>query len=68
METRKNTDGDAVVFMVLKFLYRFLLFGMSMLLGILLDVGWMCGKGAVNQGTASGNLVMEWKKDKQQSI
>jgi hypothetical protein len=39
METRKNTDGDATVFMVLKFLCHFLLFGMSMILWILLDVG-----------------------------
>jgi hypothetical protein len=27
MKTRKNTDRDAMVFMVLKFLCRFLLFG-----------------------------------------
>jgi hypothetical protein len=37
MEARKSTDGDAVVFMVLKFLCHFLLFGMCMLLWILLD-------------------------------
>jgi len=46
METRKNINGDAVVFMVLKFLCRFLLFGMCMLLWILPDAGQMCGKGA----------------------
>jgi hypothetical protein len=39
METRKNTDGDVVVFMALKYLCHFILFGMSMLLWILLDVG-----------------------------
>jgi hypothetical protein len=39
METRKSTDGNAVVFMVLKSLCRFLLFGLCMLLWILLDVG-----------------------------
>jgi hypothetical protein len=38
METRNNSDGDAMVFMALKFLCHFLLFGMSMLLWILLDV------------------------------
>jgi hypothetical protein len=37
METRKSTDGDEVVFMVLKSLYCFLLFRMCMLLWILLD-------------------------------
>jgi hypothetical protein len=39
METSKNTDGDAMVFMALMFLFLFLLFGMCMLLWILLDVG-----------------------------
>jgi len=39
METRKNTNGDTMVFMALMFLCRFLLFGMSVLLWILLDVG-----------------------------
>jgi hypothetical protein len=39
METRKSTDGDAVVFMALKLLCCFLLFGMCMLLWILLDIG-----------------------------
>ncbi len=39
METRKNTDGDAVVFMALKSLCHFLLFGLCMLLWILLDAG-----------------------------
>jgi hypothetical protein len=36
MEARKNTNGDVVVFMALKFLCHFLLFGM---LWMLLDVG-----------------------------
>ncbi len=39
METRKNTYGDVVVFMALKSLCHFLLFGLCMLLWILLDVG-----------------------------
>ncbi len=39
METRKKSKGDAVVFMALMFLFIFLLFGMSVLLYILLDVG-----------------------------
>jgi hypothetical protein len=37
METRKNTNGDAMVFMALMFLCRFLLFRMRMLLWILSD-------------------------------
>jgi hypothetical protein len=37
METRKRSEGDAVVFMALMFLCRFLLFGMSELLWIILD-------------------------------
>jgi hypothetical protein len=45
METRKNIDGDAAVFMALKSLCRFLLFGLCMLLWILLDLGWLRGKG-----------------------
>ncbi len=39
METRKRSDGDAVVFMALMFLCCFLLFGMSELEWILLDIG-----------------------------
>jgi hypothetical protein len=39
METRKSTNGDAVVFMALKSLCHFLFFGLHMLLWILLDVG-----------------------------
>jgi hypothetical protein len=39
IETRKNIDGDVVVFMALMFLCCFLLFGMGVLLWILLDVG-----------------------------
>jgi hypothetical protein len=39
METRKRNEGDAVVFMALMFLCRFLLFGMSELLWIILDIG-----------------------------
>jgi len=38
METRKSTDGDAMVFMTLKFLCCFPLFGMWMMLWILFDV------------------------------
>jgi hypothetical protein len=45
METRKITDGDAEVFMALKSLCHFLLFGMCMLLWILLDAGRLCGMG-----------------------
>jgi hypothetical protein len=37
MEIRRSTDGDVVVFMALKFLCCFPLFGMWMLLWILLD-------------------------------
>jgi len=37
MATRKRSEGDAVVFMALMFLCRFLLFGMSELLWIILD-------------------------------
>jgi hypothetical protein len=37
MSTRKRTDGNAVMFMALMFLCRFLLFGMSELEWILLD-------------------------------
>ncbi len=37
MVTRKRSEGDAVVFMALMFLCRFLLFGMSELLWIILD-------------------------------
>jgi len=58
METRKNTNGDVVVFMALKFLCL-LLFGMCMLLWILLNVGWLCGKGATKWSVAGGNLVVE---------
>ncbi len=36
METRKSTDGDAVMFMALKFLCHFFIFGMCMLMWILL--------------------------------
>ncbi len=39
METRKRIDGDVVVFMALMFLCCFLLFGMSELEWILLDIG-----------------------------
>ncbi len=38
METRKKNDGNVVVFMVLMFLCHFLLFGMSELEWILLDI------------------------------
>jgi hypothetical protein len=39
METRKKSEGDAVVFIALMFLFHFLLFGMSELLWIILDTG-----------------------------
>jgi hypothetical protein len=39
MEIKKNTNGDAVVFMALMFLRHFFIFGMSVLLWILLDIG-----------------------------
>jgi hypothetical protein len=39
METRKGNDRNAVVFMALMFLCHFLLFGMSELEWILLDIG-----------------------------
>jgi hypothetical protein len=41
METKKKNEGNAVMFMVLMFLSRFLLFGMNELLWIILDTGWM---------------------------
>jgi hypothetical protein len=39
METRKRSEGDAMVFMPLMFLCHFFLFGMIVLLWILLDAG-----------------------------
>jgi len=39
IETRKRSEGDAMSFMVLMFLCCFLLFGMSELLWIILDIG-----------------------------
>ncbi len=39
MGTRKKSDGDAVVFMAFMFLCCFLLFGLSELEWILLDIG-----------------------------
>jgi hypothetical protein len=39
MEIRKKREGDAVVFMALMFLCCFLLFGMSELQWIILDIG-----------------------------
>jgi hypothetical protein len=39
MEIKKRSEGDAVVFMALMFLCCFLLFGMSELLWIILDIG-----------------------------
>jgi len=41
METKKKNEGNAVMFMVLMFLSRFLLFGMNELLWTILDTGWM---------------------------
>jgi hypothetical protein len=39
METRERNDGDAVVFMAVMFLCCFLLFGMSELEWIFLNIG-----------------------------
>jgi hypothetical protein len=39
MKIRKKNDGDVLVFMALMFLCHFLLFGMSELEWILLDIG-----------------------------
>jgi hypothetical protein len=39
METRKSTNGDAMMLTALKSLCSFLLFGMCMQLWILLDAG-----------------------------
>jgi len=46
METRKKGDGNAMVFMSFMSLCHFFLFGMSELEWMLLDTGWMWGKGA----------------------
>jgi hypothetical protein len=67
MEARKNNNGDAVLFMALKFLCRFLLFGMNMLLWMLLDVGGMYGEGVAKPKAVGKNLSVEWKKNKQQN-
>jgi hypothetical protein len=64
METKKRSDGDAVVFMALMFLCRFLLFGMSELEWILL-VKYEAGELSSNGG-AYGNFIVERKKEKQQ--
>ncbi len=66
METRKRSDGNVVVFMALMFLCHFLKFGMSELEWILLDTGWMWGKGAAKRWGATGTYVVELKKEKQQ--
>jgi len=63
MEIKKNTNGDAVVFMALMFLRHFFIFGMSVLLWILLDIGWLCGKGIAKQSVVNENLVVERKKE-----
>jgi len=39
MDTRKGSEGDAVVFMALMFLCHFLLFGMNEPTWIILDIG-----------------------------
>jgi hypothetical protein len=54
--------------MALMFLCHFRLFGMCMLLWILLDAGWMCDKGIAKQKVVGRNLVVEQKKEEQQSI
>ncbi len=59
METKKKSDGGAVVFMALMFLCRFLLLGMNELEWILMDTGWMWGRGAVKQWGVDENLIVE---------
>jgi hypothetical protein len=48
-----------VVFMALMFLCRFLLLGMNELEWILMDTGWMWGRGAVKQWGVDENLIVE---------
>jgi hypothetical protein len=67
METRKRKESNVVVFMALMFLCRFLLFGMNVLLWILLDAGWLCGKEVTKQRVTNGNLIMERNNEGQQS-
>jgi hypothetical protein len=66
METRKRSDGDALVFMAFMFLCCFLLFGMSELEWILLDTSWMWGKGTANEWGVDKILTVELKKEKQE--
>jgi hypothetical protein len=33
---------------------------------LLLDAGWLCGKGAAKWNAVDGNLAVEWQKDEQQ--
>jgi hypothetical protein len=54
-----------VVFMALMFLCCFLLFGMSELEWILLDIGWMRGKGVAKRWVVSRTFIVELKKEKQ---
>jgi hypothetical protein len=59
METRKRSDGDVVVFMAFMFLCHFLIFGMSELEWMLLDIDWMWGKGVAKQWGVNEILAME---------
>jgi len=62
MDTRKRSDGDVVVFMAFMFLCHFVLIGMNELEWILLDIGWMWGKGVAKQWGIDRIIVMELKK------
>ncbi len=53
--------------MALMFVCRFLLFGINELEWILLDIGWMWGKGVTKRWGASKILTVEWKKEEHQS-
>jgi hypothetical protein len=55
-----------VVFMALMFFCCFLLFGMNELEWIILDIGWMWGKGAAKLWGVGKILVVELKKEEQQ--
>jgi hypothetical protein len=56
-----------MVFMALMLLCCFLLFGMSEQEWILLDTGWMWAEGATKWWEAGGTLIVELKKEEQQS-
>jgi hypothetical protein len=62
MQTRKSSDGDAVMFMTLMFLCCFHLFGMNELEWILLDTSWMWGKGAAKLWELMEFSLSSWWK------